>query len=347
MSQFISNTTGILLFRQLAAATRSNLSYREILEILSKDPEMFGRDTLAVDALARQLADGGALSSALLRLPELAAAETAELVRAAEDQGNLAQILDAIADDYTELEQRKISIRGALSWPLTILAIAVVLVAMMMIFVIPAFKEMYSSFGSDLPAPTLMIIAISDFMVSWWWIIVFLIVAFVMLKRKKKIPQGMVLFTERIVLSIPFARKYLVQAFAARTISWIQVAHNNPPLLLAALRYLRATTAFLSFEFCLLNLEMRLANSTPLSQALFDLDPLPKRLALFMQLGEKNKDIEGALAQIADFSESERISKLAGFERWLTLCIYCILGITVGLFVIGMYMPIFKMGQAI
>lgn len=347
MSQFISNTTGILLFRQLAAATRGKLSLQEVLEILSKDSEMFGRDTLAVDALARQLADGGALSSALQRLPELVAAETAELVRTAEDQGALAQILDAIADDYTELEQRKIAVRGALSWPLTILAIAVVLVAMMMIYVIPAFKELFSSLGASLPVPTLIIMAISDFMVSYWWLFAVLIVVFVILKRKNKIPQGMVLFAERIMLAIPFARKYFVQAFTARTVSWIQIAHKNPPLLLAALRYLQASTAFLSFKLCVLNLESRLANSTPLSQALFDLAPLPKRLALFMQLGEKNNDIDGALAQISDFSESERISKLAGFERWLTLCIYCVLGISIGLVVIGMYMPIFSMGQAI
>lgn len=347
MSQLISNATGILLFRQLAAATRSSLSLQEVLDILSKDAEMFGRDSHVVDALARQLADGGALSSALMRLPELVTAETAELVRTAEGIGNLAQILDAIADDYTEQEQRRISIRGALGWPLAILAIAAFLLAMIMIFVIPAFKELYSSFGADLPAPTLVIMAASDFVVSYWWLFVVLIVVFVILKRKKKIPQGMVLFPERILLAIPFTRKYFVQAFAARTISWIQVAHKDPQLLLAALGYLRASTTFPSFKLCLLNLESRLVNSTSLSQALFDLAPLPKRLALFMQLGEKNKDIDGALSQIADFSESERISKLAGFERWLTLCIYCVLGITVGLFVIGMYLPIFMMGQVV
>jgi type IV pilus assembly protein PilC len=347
MSQLISNTTGILLFRQLAATTRSNLSLHEVLEILSKDSEMFGRDFLAVDALARQLSEGGTLSSALMRLPELVAPETAELVRVAEDKDNLAQILDAIADDYTELEQRRVSIRAALSWPLTILAIAAVLVGMMMIFVIPAFKDMYSSFGSNLPGPTLLIMAVSDFFVSCWWLFAILIAVFFVLKRKNKIPQGLVLIAERALLAIPFARKYFVQAFASRTISWIQVAHKDPELLLATLVYLRASTNFSSFKLCLLNLESRIANSTSISQALLDLAPLPKRFALFMQIGEKNKDIDGALALIADFSESERISKLAGFERWLTLCIYCVLGITVGLFVIGMYLPIFKMGQAV
>lgn len=347
MNPFISHPSGILLFRQLAAACRGNLPYREVLEILSKDPEMFGRDSQVVDALARQLADGAPLSSALQRMPELVAAETAELVKTAEDKGTLARILDAIADDYTELAQRKASIRGALIWPLTVLAAAVILVAMMMIFIVPAFKELFSSFGADLPTPTLIIVAISDFIAGWWLVIALLIVGFVVLKRKNKLPRGMVVFFERILLAIPFVRKYLAQAFSARTISWIQVAHKDPQLLLAALRHLRATTTFSSFQLCLSNLEARIASATSLSQMLFGLDHFPKRFALLMQLGEKNNDIDGALAQIADFSETERISKLAGFERWLILCTYVVLGISVGLIVIAMYLPIFRMGQVV
>ena len=347
MSQYISYATSSLLFRQLAAASRSNLPYGEVLQILSQDPEMFGRDTVAVQALANQFSNGDALSSALLKLPELVCAETAELVKTAETQGSLAGVLDNIADDLTELEQRRTAIRQVMAWPAIILAIASILIAMMMIFVIPAFSSLFASFGADLPTPTLMIMGISDFVVRWWWLMAALIAALVISVRLNKLPHRIRLFAERAVLGIPLARKYLVQAFASRTVNWLKVVHHDPKLLLAALHHLRATTSVMSFQLCLVNLESRLAGNMPLGQALTDLDPLPKRVALLMQLGEKVKDIDGALDQIADFSEAERLSKLAGLERWFILCIYVFLGTSVGLFVIGMYLPIFKMGQAV
>jgi type II secretory pathway component PulF len=152
---------------------------------------------------------------------------------------------------------------------------------------------------------------------------------------------------ERILLGVPFLRKYLAQAFAARAINWLRASHQSPQLTLAVLRHLRATTVFPSFALCLLNLETRLGTSQPLSQALLDLPPLPRRLALLMQLGEKTGDAGAALAQVADFSEAERIASLARFERFFVLAVYCILAAAVGLAVIGMYLPIFSMGEAV
>ncbi len=346
MNKMISNATGMLLFRQLAAATRNRLPYHETLHILAQDPDMFGRDFPAVEALSRQLADGSALSAALQRLPELVPPETADLVRTAEGKGSLAQILDAIADDYTELEQRRISVRAALLWPLTITVVAVLLVFLLMIFLIPQYETLFESFGSALPLPTRILIAISHAFASWGWIFVVLLVVLFLLQRSNKLPPAFALVVQRLLLGVPYLRKYLVQAFTVRVITWIRAAHGDPELMLSALRHLRATTAFSTFALCLLNLEARLAGQ-PLSQALLGLWPLPKRVALLMQLGEKGGDALGALAQVADFSESERMAGLARFERFLILAVYCVLGVTVGLIVVAMYLPIFAMGGAI
>jgi len=347
MNKMISNSTGILLFRQLAAATRNKLPYHETLHILAQDPDMFGRDFPAVEALSRQLADGCVLSAALQRLPELVPAETAELVKTAEGAGNLAQILDAIADDYTEQEQRGISLRAALLWPLAITVVAALLVFMMMIFVIPQYEKLFEAFGSRLPLPTLILIAVSHAFLEWGWVIVVLLVVMFFLQRANRLPPPITLAVQRILLGIPYLRKYLVQAFTVRVINWIRAAHQDPQLMLAALRHLRATTGFSAFALCLLNLESRLTGAQPLSHALLGLWPLPKRVALLMQLGEKAGDAQGALSQVADFSESERMAGLARFERFLILSVYCVLGITVGLIVLAMYLPIFAMGEAV
>lgn len=347
MKPLLSHTAAVLLFRQLAAATRNGLPYRETLEILAQDPEMFGRDYPAVQTLARHLAQDGALSAALHRLPELVAPETALLVKAGEAHGNLAQILDAIADDYTDLAQRKTAVRAALFWPAVIGFAVVALVGFMMVFVVPAFKSLYGSFGADLPGPTLFVMAVSDFTVGWWWAIAALAVAFLFLKRSRMLPPGLATAAQRIMLGIPFLRLYLVRAFAARTANWLRAAHRSQPLLLAAVQHVRATTAIAPFALCLLELEARLATASALSQALVGLSPLPKRLPLLVQLGEKTGDVDSALAQAADFAEAERAAGLALFERGLVLSIYCILGVIVALVAIAMYLPIFKMGEAV
>ncbi len=347
MKPLLSHSAAVLLFRQLAAATRNRLPYKETLEILAQDPEMFGRrDLPAVQTLIRQLEEGGTLSAALRMLPALMVPETALLVEAAEEHGNLAQILDAIADDYTDLAQRRTAVRTALFWPAVIGCAVVLLVAFMMIFVVPAFNEIYSSFGAELPWPTLFVMTVSEFLVGWWWVIAAAIIAFLLLKWKRKLPPGLVSIAQRSLMGVPFLRIYLVRAFAARTVNWLRAAHRSRPLLLAAVRHVRATTTS-PFAPYLLELEARLAAIPSLGQALLDLAPLPRRLPLLVQLGEKMGDVDSALAQVADFAEAERASGLALFERGLVLVVYCILGAIVALAVIAMYLPIFRMGQAV
>ena len=188
---------------------------------------------------------------------------------------------------------------------------------------------------------------VSDVIVEWWWAIAALTGTLFFLKRKNLLPPGLGAAAQRVLLGIPFLRKYLVRAFAARTAKWLQVAHIEPQLLLAALRHVRATTRTAPFALCLLELEARLAGNATISQALLGLAPLPKRFPLLVQLGERMGDIHSALAQAADFAEAERSAGLALFERGLVLSIYCILGIIVAVVVIAMYMPIFSMGQAV
>lgn len=347
MKPILTYSVGVLLFRQLAAATRNRLPYRETLEILSQDPEIFGRDSPAVQVLIRQMDGGASLSAALRALPELVAPETALLVEAAETHGNLAQILDAIADDFTELAQRRTAVRTALLWPMLIAGAVTMLIVFMMIFVIPSFKTLYSGFGAELPGPTLFIIWVSDAIVDWWWAIGAMGAAVFALKRKNLLPPGLSMAAQRALLGIPFLRTYLVRAFAARMANWLRVAHVNPQLLLAALRHVRATTRMAPFALCLLDLEARLAGAATLSEALLGLAPLPKRFPLLVQLGERMGDIGSALSQAADFAEAERTAGLALFERGLVLFIYCILGAIVAVVVIAMYMPIFSMGQAV
>lgn len=347
MSQLIAHTTGALLFRQIAAATRRTLPLKDLLEILTKDPEMFGKDTSAVEALAQQLRQGDSLSAALRRLPELVSPETAELVRAGETQGMLAPILDAIADDHTGAAKGRGAIQGALVWPKAVASLAFLILAMLMTFVVPEFKQLFNSFGGSLPAPTLALVSISDAFVAWWWLLAAAIVVFIVLKRRNKLPVGFTVAVEKLLLAVPFVRVSIVSSFAERLTCWLRSTHGNPQVLAAAMRHLSATAGMSPLALCAARLEARLSDGVALGQALYDLAPVPKRLALLVQFGEKTGDLEAALGQAADFAAADAEAALARFERGLMVSLYLLLGLAIGYIVIGMYLPIFKMGAAV
>jgi type IV pilus assembly protein PilC len=344
MRPILTHTGGAMLFRQLAAATRNNLPYRDTFEILVQDPDMFGRETPVAQALLAQLQDGAPLSATLRNLPDLVAAETALLVETAEQQGNLAEVLDAIADDYTELTQRKNTVRAALLWPLVVGSALAAMTAIVTIFVLPAFSELFDNFGGELPLPTRFLIGVSDVRI-FLPLLVLAVVLGVLAWRGTL--RGAGTAAQFVLLSLPFARRYFDRAFAARLAIWLSATHRHPALVQAAVRHLRVTTRMTLYAAALLELENRLAASVPLSQALTGLRGLPRRLALLAQLGERMQDSSAPLAQAADFAEAEREQGLALFERGLVLTVYLVLGIAVAILVIALYLPIFQMGSVI
>lgn len=347
MNPQINYQTGAILFRQLAAAKRHGLPHREVLEILGRDPELFGKDRPAIAALLRLIDEGEALSAGLLRLPELVTFETAELIRLAEAKGTEAQTLDAIADDYARQAEGSQALRAALAWPAGLAVILSLLVALMMIFVIPSFKELYSGMGAALPAPTLLVMAISDLLVGWWWLLLLMLAVFVGLCRRGKLPPSLVATAASAVLALPFARGYLVHRFLERLTGWLQVGLDDRALMLSGLRHLASNTHMPPFVACLRQLQERLQSDGPLSAALENLPPLPLRMPLLVQLGEKMGNTLPALQQLAQLAEADLQLSLPRFGRGLFTLLYIVLGIIIAIVVIALYLPIFKMSSLI
>lgn len=347
MKTTITASAAAILFRQLGAAERQRLPLAEVLDILCQDQELFGQDQLAVQLLARLLREGQSLSAALAQLPELMPPATAELIQTAERQGKLAATLDEIADDYARQAQGRSALRAAIGWPI-VLAIGIgLLVSLLMIFVIPTFKDLFQSFGADLPLLTLGLVWVSDAFANFWWLLLLAAILLFVAWRRDLLPLQALRKAEQLWLSIPFVRPYFVRRFATRMARWLRLCRDDQALLLASLRHVRGTERFDCFRACAAELEARLAEGQSLGAALAHNAPLPQRLALFVQLGEKLGDSAPALDQVIAMSERETADALSQFERGLTISSYLALGLLVGIIVIAIYLPIFKMGSVI
>lgn len=345
MLKLISPVNGALLYRQMAAAARNRLPFVDLFTILAEDPELLGADAPVAALMQQALQEGGGLPDAMARLPDIFAESTVALVRDAEACGQLAHVLDTLAGEQTDLAQAGSAMRTALLWPSALLLIALVIVTVIMIFVVPAFKEVFRSFGADLPAPTQLLIEVSDFFVSYWWLIGCVIAALIIARRRKLLPAFWGLQLERLLLAVPFLRNYVMRAFGARLMRWFALCSKTPALFEPVLRHVHAATKWQVLQGLTTELGLRIAAGQSLGLALDRLPPLPRRLGLQVRLGEKTGDIDSALAQAMETAELELAHALLRFERGMFLTAYMTIGLFVGFVVVALYLPIFKLGS--
>lgn len=347
MSKLISYANSALLYRQMAAAARNHLPFADLFAVLTEDCELFGNDAPAITLMHQAMQQGGHLSDAMTRLPELFDAATVALIKHAEQRNQQAEVLDTLATEQNDLAQANSAMRTALVWPLVLLGVAALIAMVVMIWVVPQFKEVFSSFGADLPAPTLTMIAISDFFVHYWWLMGGSIAALVIAKKRRIIPSSWGLRVERLILAVPYIRNYVMRAFGAQLLRWFALCSMVPDLYQPALTHVQATTEWQILQCLAAELAQRLAAGQTLGQALDNLAPLPRRLGLQVRLGEKTGEIGNALAQAQETAELELAHALLRYERGVFLTAYLSIGLLVGYLVISMYLPIFKLGAVV
>jgi type IV pilus assembly protein PilC len=335
-----------LLFDQLAAAERAGMRLADALEIIRRDHE-FGRRGEVFDALASAVGGGSPLSEAMQRAPEAFPAETVALVRGAEGAGKLAGALDLLADDYERRAAARLGFGAALVYPSLLAALIVVLVLALLMFVVPAFKLVYTNFGADLPGPTLALLSLGDFMNDFWWLWLPLLVAAIVVVCLRRRIAPAARFLDRVALITPALRSYLLKQFAARAAATLERALDSGLAVADAVAHLRATTPNGLIAARLRALEERLRAGEALPEAVRAVRELPPRLALIIELGSRTGSIAGALRHSVSMSDADAGRSLARLQRTFTLASYVTFGLVVGFTVLAVYLPIFKLGQAV
>ena len=334
----VSDKDVALFTRQLATMMKSGVPLLQAFDIVGK-----GHSNPAVSKLLGDIkADvetGSSLSAAFRKFPLHFDQLFCNLVGAGEQAGILDSLLDRLATYKEKILSIKRKIKTALMYPISILIVAFVITAVIMIFVVPAFKELFSSFGADLPGPTLVVMAISDFFVAYWWAIFGAIgfglwFFFYTWKRSEKMQATM----DRIMLKLPIFARF------AKTLSTMFAA--GVPLV-EALDSVAGASGNRVYYDATKKIQSEISTGTSLTVAMQNTSVFPNMMLQMTAIGEESGALDSMLSKVADFYEEEVDEAVDGLASLMEPIIMVVLGVLIGGLVIAMYMPIFKLGQVV
>ncbi|MCB5190350.1 type II secretion system F family protein [Methylobacillus arboreus] len=343
----ISDKDVTLFTRQLATMMKAGVPLLQAFDIVGK-----GHSNAAVSKLLGDIkADvetGSSLSQAFRKYPLYFDNLFCNLVGAGEQAGILDSLLDRLASYKEKILAIKGKIKSALFYPISIIVVAFVITAVIMIFVIPAFKELFSSFGADLPAPTVMVMAISDFFVEYWWAIFGSIGGglwffFYTWKRSEKMQSTM----DRLLLKLPIFGEVIRKATIARFSRTLSTMFAAGVPLVEALDSVAGASGNRVYYDATKKVQSEISTGASLTVAMQNTEVFPNMVLQMVAIGEESGALDSMLSKVADFYEAEVDDAVEGLSSLMEPIIMVVLGVLIGGLVIAMYLPIFKMGQVV
>ena len=333
--------------RQLATMMKAGVPLLQAFDIVGRgNPNP--RVTKLLNDIRTDVETGTSLSVAFRKFPLYFDNLYCNLVEAGESAGILDQLLDRLAVYMEKTEAIKSKIKSALMYPITVLIVAFVVVAVIMIFVIPAFKEVFTSFGGELPMPTLVVIAMSEFFVSYWWLIFgglgggfyFFMESW---KRNEKMQQ----FMDRLMLKLPIFGVLVDKSCIARWTRTLSTMFAAGVPLVEALDSVGGASGNYVYQAATLKIQHEVSTGTALTTAMTNVNLFPSMVLQMCSIGEESGSIDHMLGKAADFYEAEVDDMVAGISSLMEPIIIVILGTVIGGIVVAMYLPIFKLGQVV
>ncbi|NDP41151.1 MAG: type II secretion system F family protein [Aromatoleum sp.] len=333
--------------RQLATMLRAGVPLLQAFEIVARGHSNARFSRLMMDIKSR-VESGSSLSQAFREHPKQFDSLYCNLVAAGETAGMLDGILDRLATYKEKILALKSKIKSAMFYPISVMVVAVVVVWVIMVFVIPAFKTVFANFGADLPAPTLIVIALSDFFVSYWWLIFLIIVAavvtfFTMQRRSAAFRYAI----DRISLKIPVIGAILEKATIARWTRTLATMFAAGVPLVESLDAVGGASGNAVYAAGTKRIQTEVSTGTSLTNAMGNTGLFPNMVLQMTQIGEESGSLDGMLSKIADFFEQEVDDSVAALTSLLEPAIIVFLGVVIGGLVVAMYLPIFKLGSVV
>jgi len=336
-----------LFTRQLATMMKSGVPLLQAFDIVGK-----GHSNPAVAKLLGDIKSdvetGSSLSASFRKYPLYFDNLYCNLVGAGEQAGILDTLLDRLATYQEKIIAIKGKIKSALMYPISIIVVAFVITAVIMIFVVPAFKELFSSFGADLPAPTLVVMAISDIFVQWWWAIFGSIGGalwffFYTWKRSEKMQSTM----DRLLLKMPIFGEVIRKATMARWARTLSTMFSAGVPLVEALDSVAGACGNRVYYDATKKIQSEISTGTSLTVAMQNAEVFPNMMLQMTAIGEESGALDSMLSKVADFFEGEVDDAVEGLSSLMEPIIMVVLGVLIGGLVIAMYLPIFKMGEVV
>jgi type IV pilus assembly protein PilC len=333
--------------RQLATMMKAGVPLLQAFDIVGRgNPNP--RVTKLLNDIRTDVETGTSLSVAFRKFPLYFDNLYCNLVEAGESAGILDQLLDRLAVYMEKTEAIKSKIKSALMYPISVLIVAFVVVAVIMIFVIPAFKEVFSNFGGELPTPTLIVIAMSEFFVKYWYLIFGGIFGgvyffFQAWQRNEKMQNVM----DRIMLKLPIFGTLVDKSCIARWTRTLSTMFAAGVPLVEALDSVGGAAGNSVYTKATLRIQHEVSTGTALTVAMTNANLFPSMVLQMCSIGEESGSIDHMLGKAADFYEAEVDDMVAGISSLMEPIIIVILGTLIGGIVVAMYLPIFKLGQVV
>ncbi|NBY71992.1 MAG: type II secretion system F family protein [Betaproteobacteria bacterium] len=291
---------------------------------------------------------GSSLSAAFRKHPQQFDNLYCNLVEAGEQAGILDKLLERLATYMEKTEAIKSKIKSALMYPISVVLVALVVVAVIMIFVVPAFKEVFASFGADLPGPTLMVIAMSEFFVAYWWLMLGTLggglYAFNQAwKRNEQVQKLM----DRLMLKIPVFGALIEKSCIARWTRTLSTMFAAGVPLVESLNSVGGASGNSVFADATRKIQQEVSSGTSLTAAMTQANVFPSMVLQMCAIGEESGSLDHMLGKAADFFEAEVDDMVGGLSSLMEPIIIVFLGGLIGGIVVSMYLPIFKMGQVV
>jgi len=336
-----------LFTRQLATMMKAGVPLLQCFDIVSKGASNPAVSRLLLD-IKTEVETGSSLAQAFRKYPLYFDALFCNLVAAGEQAGILETLLDRLATYKEKILAIKSKIKSALFYPIAIIIVAFIITAVIMIFVIPAFKEVFTNFGADLPAPTLMVMAVSDWFVSYWYIIFPVIIGGVigfLEAWKRSLPVQ--IFMDRLMLKLPVFGDLVLKSTIARWTRTLATMFAAGVPLVEALDSVGGASGNYVYLTATRQIQKEVSTGTSLTLAMQNSGVFPNMVLQMCSIGEETGALDAMLGKVADFYEAEVDDAVAGISSLMEPMIMVVLGTLIGGMVIAMYLPIFKIGQVV
>ncbi len=341
-------TADIAVFsRQMATMMSAGVPMVQALEIVARGHENPSMGEL-IGAIKNDVEGGGSFAEALSKHPLQFDDLFVNLVDAGEKSGALETLLDKIATYKEKTEALKAKIKKALFYPTAVIVVAIIVTGILLYFVVPQFQSLFEGFGADLPAFTLLVIQLSEFVQKFWWIIMGIIAGtaytFIFFKQRSRNFRR---FLDRVSLKMPVVGNILYKAAVARFARTLSTMFAAGVPLVDAMTSVAKASGNIVFEETILMMRDQVSTGVQLNLTMSQSGLFPNMATQMVAIGEESGALDAMCAKVADFYEAEVDNLVDALTSLLEPMIMAILGVLVGGLVVAMYLPIFKLGAAI
>lgn len=333
--------------RQLATMMQSGVPMVQGIEIIGSGSKNAAMSEMLAD-IKSNIESGSSLNESLGKHPVQFDELFRNLVRAGETAGVLDTVLDTVATYKENIEALKGKIKKALFYPAAVIAVAIIVSAVLLMFVVPQFKTVFEGFGAELPAFTQLIVSLSEFMLSYWWMMLLIGVGSVVgvveaLKRSEKFAH----FVDRLMLKLPVIGQILHQSAIARFARTLALTFKAGVPLVEALETVGGATGSVVYAEATKAIKEDVAVGYPLNVSMRQVNLFPNMVIQMTAIGEEAGALDTMLFKVAEFYEAEVNNAVDALSSLLEPFIMVIIGGLVGSMVVGMYLPIFKLGAVV